>query len=460
VVDKRFRDYNPKQMMALPPSLDEWLPEDHLVYYLSDVVDQFDLSAVLNAYKERRGQPPYHPRMLVKVWLYACCRGVSSSRQLERALHEDVGFRVLAANQCPDHWTLSEFRRRHHQALGDLLVESLKLATAAGLVNASHVSIDGTKIKGSASRRKSMRYDQLQAIEKRLAEEIKAYLERTEANDSAEDAQYGKESGWRLPPELGNKLQRLEAIRQAKELIEEEARRQHRRYQQRRARDAKRVGRKYKPKKQIEEVKPKGKYQMNLTDSDSRFMRSPQGFVQGYNAQLVVDSQSQIILAADATGIADDSVHLPELLEEVVANIGHHPKEFAADAGYWGAHNLDVLKELGIEGYIAPRKLTPTDLYSDEELDAIIRSENDAAKAAMMTKLKTEHGRQSYLRRMSSVEPVIGYIKEVMRFRQVLLRGVSRVRSFWRLQCAAFNLQKVHRKAVLGGHGSAIAATN
>jgi len=457
VPDKRFRDYNPKQLMALPPALDDWLPRDHLVYFISEVVDQFDLSAVMDSYQERRGQPPYHPVMLVKVWLYACCQGISSSRKLEKALVEDVGFRVLATNQSPDHWTLSEFRRRHHKALGDLLVESVRVASRAGMYSLGHVSIDGTKLKASASKGKSLRYDQLSAIEKRLSDEVREFLERTEANDAAEDAKYGQDSGWRLPPELDSRQKRLEAIRRAKEQIEEEARRQHRVYQDRAKKRAKRAGRDYKPQKPLEEVRPKDKAQTNLTDPDSKLMNSTEGFIQGYNAQVVVDSNSQVILAADAAGLADDSPFLPVLLQQVIANTGCVPEELAADTGYWSLSNLSVLSELGIEPYIAP--IRARKLHGEHHQMSTVQSENGIATNRMIEKLRTEHGRERYALRMSSVEPVFGHIKEAMQFRRVRLRGAPKVRSLWRLQCAAFNLLKVYRHALAAGYRSAVGVT-
>jgi len=221
---KKFRDYQPHQLMILPPALDEWLPEDHPVHFISQVVDQFDLSAIYNDYTERRGQPPYEPRMMVKVWVYAYMRGIRSSRRLERALYEDVGFRVLAANQQPDHWTLSNFRRRHHEALAQLFVQSVRLAQDAGLVKLRHVAVDGTRLKANASKHSAMSYGRMKDEERRLAEEIRRYLEEVEANDRSEDAEHGPDSGWRLPPELATAEKRLKAIQAAKARLEQRAR--------------------------------------------------------------------------------------------------------------------------------------------------------------------------------------------------------------------------------------------
>jgi len=201
---KKFRDHDPKQIMALPPSLSDWLPADHPSYFVSEVVEGFDLSAIYGKYTELRGYPPYEPRMMVKVWLYGYMVGVRSSRKLERALHEDVGFRVLAGNQQPAHWTLSEFRRRHHVALGDLFEQTVKAAADAGLVKLKHVSVDGTKVKANASKHRAMSYERMLAEEKRAREEIDRWFREVEANDRAEDKLYGKESGWRLPAHLAN----------------------------------------------------------------------------------------------------------------------------------------------------------------------------------------------------------------------------------------------------------------
>lgn len=441
---KRFREYNPKQVMALPPSLDEWLPEDHPAYFISEAVDQFDLSAIYADYRERRGQPPYDPRMLVKVWFYACCCGISSSRRVERALHEDVGFRVLSGNQQPDHWTLSEFRRRHHIALGDLLKESVRVAADAGLVKLGQVALDGTKLKANASKHSAMSYGRMKTEEERLDREIDAFLERVEETDAAEDRQYDRDSGWRLPAELKDRQKRLEAIRRAKERLEAEAKEKLAAEQAKREEKAEREGRRYKPRKKAEEAVPEDKAQMNFTDPDSRIMvNSDKAFVQAFNGQAAVDADSHIVVAADLSGKADDTTHLLSMVQQVRENTGRYPDALLADAGYWSEANLSGLKQREIEAFIPPEKIKHSQWR--DTLPTTGEAPPDAAlREQMRHKLNTEQGRECYKRRMSSVEPVFGHIKEAMRFRQLLLRGEAKARSLWRLQCAAFNLMKMY----------------
>lgn len=440
---KRFREYNPKQVMALPPSMDEWLPADHPAYFISETVDQFDLSAIYGSYREGRGQPPYDPRMMVKVWFYACCCGISSSRRLERALHEDVGFRVLSGNQQPDHWTLSEFRRRHHRALGDLLKESVRVAAAAGLVKLGHVAIDGTKLKANASKHSAMSYGRMKTEEQRLAREVEAFLEQAAANDAAEDKAYGPESGWRLPPELKDRRKRLEAIRRAKERLEAKAKEKLAADQADNREKARKEGREYKPRKSVEDAKPKDKDQMNFTDPDSGIMvNADKAFVQAYNGQAAVDAETHVILAADLTGQADDRRHLLSMVGQVRENTGRSPGEISADAGYWSKTNLLGLGD-GIEALIPPDKIKHSEwreqpsAAGEPPIEATLRER-------MRHKLRTEHGRERYKLRMTSVEPVFGHIKEAMRFRQLMLRGQAKARSLWRLQCAAFNVMKLY----------------
>ena len=212
---KRFKAYDINQSYLLPPSPREWLPKDHLAYFIDNVVDQLNLSEVFAGYEGTKGQPPYHPEMMVKVWLYGYCTGIRSSRRLERALHEDVGFRMLSGNQQPDHWTLSEFRRRHLAALRGLFLQTIRLAQQAGMVKLGQVAIDGTKLKANASKHKAMSYTRMEKEKKRLREEIRQYFEAVETTDQAEDQRYGMKRGDELPEHLKTEEQRLEVIRQA-----------------------------------------------------------------------------------------------------------------------------------------------------------------------------------------------------------------------------------------------------
>ncbi len=442
--DKRFREYNPKQVMALPPSLDDWLPEDHPAHFISEAVEQFDLSAIYADYRERRGQPPYDPLMMVKVWFYACCRGINSSRRVERALQEDVGFRMLSGNQQPDHWTLSEFRRRHHVALGDLLKETVRVAAVAGLVRLEHVAVDGTKLKAHASKHSAMSYGRMKAEGERLAREVDAFLDTVEANDAAEDKLYGRDSGWRLPPELKDRQKRLEAIRRAKARLEAEAKEKMAAEQAERKEKAESEGREFKPRKKPEEAEPEAKDQLNFTDAESRIMKDPDNaFIQGYNAQAAVDAETHVIVAATLTSQAADTPHLAAMMDQVQENTGMVPFEVSADTGYWSEENLSALEQKGIEAFIPPDKVKHSQ-WREQALPDEAAPDGTTAKERMRHKLRTEHGRARYKLRMCSVEPIFGHIKEAMRFRQLLLRGEAKAQSMWRMQCAAFNLMKMY----------------
>ena len=245
---KKFKDYQPNQILLFSPSPNDWLPEDHPVHFINDMVDQLDLSTIYNDYSELRGQPPYHPLMMVKIWIYATSKGILSSRKIEKALYEDVAFRFLSGNQQPDHWVISEFRRRHRRALGELFVQTVQLAQKAGLVKLNQVAVDGTKIKANASKHSAMSCARMKKEENRLRKEIEQLLRQAEEIDRAEDQKYGKCRGDELPEELATRKKRLEAIRKAKAELEAEAKRKLEEEQVRREAKAKEQGKTYQPR--------------------------------------------------------------------------------------------------------------------------------------------------------------------------------------------------------------------
>jgi len=439
------KDYNQHAQYLFPPSLHDWLPEGHLAYFISEIVEEMDLSEIYKEYKEERGQPPYSPLMMVKVWLYAFSQGIRSSRRVEKALHEDIGFRVISGNQTPDHWTLNQFRSRHHKALGNLFLESVKLAGKCGLVKMGHVSIDGTKIKGNASRHSAMSYGRMLEEEKRLKEEIGKYLQESEKIDKEEDKKYGKNSGNELPKDIQIKSKRLKAISEAKKALEEEARKKAKREQEKRKEEAEKEGREYKARKNAEEAKPEDKAQRNFTDSESRIMKnSEKAFIQGYNAQAAVDAETQIILEAFVVNTADDKHSLPPLVEGSIENTGKIPSEVSADTGLYSEENLNILENKGIEAFIPPEKIKHSEWRNMELIEDEI-PENITRKERMRRKLRTKDGKERYKLRMTSVEPVFGQIKEGRGLRQFLLRGLEKVNSLWRIDCAVHNLLKIFR---------------
>src|SRR5438034_6354606 len=372
---KIFRPYNPEQLFLLPPALRDWLPEGHLALFLSDVVDELDLSPIFSTYEEGdgRGQPPFHPAMMVKLLLYAYCMGKPSSRKIERVTYEEIPYRVLAANQHPDHDSLAEFRKRHLKALASLFQQVLKLCQAAGLVKLGHVALDGSKIKANASKHKAMSYERMSEAEQKLEQEVAQLLAHAQAVDASEDRQYGPgRRGDELPAELAQRETRLKKIRQAKRALEQEAQaRAEQQAEAARARIAERqrqeqqTGQKAKgPSPQVpdpEQACPEPKAQRNFTDPDSRIMKdgATKSFAQAYNAQAVVtEGPAQIIVAWGVTQAAADAEQFVPMVEQVTANTGQPPAAVLADAGYFSERNLTAPSLAGMALYVPPDRQT------------------------------------------------------------------------------------------------------
>ena len=321
---KSYRPYYPDEELLLPPSLRDWLPEKHLAYFVSDVVDNLDLSAMDAVYgNEKRGQPPYDPWMMTKVLVYAYCVGVFSSRRIERRLVEDIAFRVLAAGNQPNFRTISDFRKIHLKTLEGLFEQVLQIALEAGAMKVGRVALDGTKIKANASKHKAMSYDRMGEKQKQLRAEVKQLLEQAEAADAEEDARYGKDrSGDELPAELERRETRLKKIREAKRALEERARQ-------------KAAAEGGDPK----QAKPKEKDQYNFTDPESRIMKGADGFVQGYNAQAAVEPDLQLIVGQTVTQATNDKQQLMPMVEVIERQSGQRPEEILADSGYCSEKN-------------------------------------------------------------------------------------------------------------------------
>lgn len=442
---KVFRDYNPAQPLLLPVDMNEWLPKRHLAHFVNDVVSALSLKAILDSYQELRGYPPYDPRMMVRVWVYAMMNGIHSSRKIEAALHNDVGFRFLSGNQQPDHWTISEFRRRHHKALGGLFEQTVVLADTARLIKLQQVAIDGTKIKANASKHRAMSYGRMKTEEKRIKAEIAEFLHKAEETDAREDEELVDDLGWETPEELRTAEQKLAVIQAYKAAMEKQAKEGLEGDQQKRREKAEHEGKTYEPRKDPESAVPRDKDQKNFTDPDSRIMlSSDKAFIQGYNAQATVDTENHIIVAADLSNQANDSVHLQEQVQQVERNLGRRPKEVSADAGYYTAANEEFLEEQQIEAFIPPKKIKHSEWRGQQSLKGRI-PKNATKRYRMMRKLRTKRGRARYKLRQGTVEPVFGFIKEGLRLRQFLLRGVEKAGSMWKFACAAHNLWKIFR---------------
>ena len=347
-MNKKYRPYAPEQILLLPPSLQDWLPEGHIAFFINDVVDSLDLSFITQEYERSyKGYPPYNPRMMAKILIYGYVSGVFSSRKIAKELVEDVAFRLLAAQNTPDFRTISEFRRRHLKAFKNLFIQVLQVCDKAGLVKLGHFSLDGTKVKANASKHKAMSYGRMKLTEAELKKEIQELLETAEKVDAREDRKFGAKRGDEIPEELQFRESRLKKIQEAMAALEAEAREQAALAEGQEAIVPE-------PAPVPEPVLVPDKAQRNFTDPDSKIMlSSDKSFVQAYNAQAVVDSANQIIVATEVSNQAADNPHLPGIVESAIKNLGYRPWELSADAGYFSAGNLAYLQEREIDAYIA-----------------------------------------------------------------------------------------------------------
>jgi transposase len=427
---KTYRPYVPEQDLLLPPSLRDWLPEDHLVYFVSDLIDQLDLSAITTVYEdEERGYPPYHPVMLTKVLVYAYCVGVFSSRKIQRRLTEDVAFRLLAAGNAPDFRTIADFRKTHLPALKGFFEQVLRLARELGAPRVGRVALDGSKVKANASKHKAMSYGRMCEKAKQLRDEVTQLLAQAEATDAAEDAAYGPDQlGDELPAELQRRESRLKRIREAKRALEERARE-----------EAAAAG------QPVDSVTPDPKAQYNFTDPESRIMHSPDGFVQAYNVQIAVDDL-QLIVGQAVTQDTNDKQQLLPMITTIDEQSGATPTQLLADAGYCSEENLAAIDETTIDAYIATRKQRHSERPERCPRGPLPKTATRVDR--MARKLHTQAGAAVYAARKAIVEPVIGQIKQARGFRQFLLRGVQNVQAEWSLVCTTHNILKLYRLCV------------
>jgi len=465
---KSFRSDDVDQLLLLPPSLHDWLPEKHLARFLVDVVDALDLGAIYGSYEEKdgRGQSAYSPEMMVRVLLYGYCTGIYSSRKIQARTYEDVAFRFLSADEHPDHSTLAEFRKRHLEALAGLFVQSLQLCQKAGLVKLGHVAIDGTKLQGNASKHKAMSYVRMSESEKKLQAQVEELLQRAAAVDAAEDEQYGRgQSGDEIPDELARRESRIKKIQAAKAELEAEARQDaedkrasaeakiaERREQE--ARTGKKAGGHDPQAPDPAKAEPDPKAQRSFTDPESRIMPSGSqkgAFLQGYNAQAAVDSQAQVIVAVDVIQQTTDNHQLVSILEQVENNAGARPQAVSADSGFWNPEQVAKIQAQGIDLHVATsrQKHETSPSGSDEATDSAEASSNSeqepSLRERMRRKLTSGAGRDLYRMRKAIVEPVFGQIKEWRGFRRFSLRGLRKVRAEWALVCMTHNLLKLFR---------------
>jgi len=446
-----FRRCDRDQMLLLPPDMRDWLSDDHLVWFILDVVSQLDLTSFYETYNTKgEGRAAYHPGMMTALYFYSYCTGIRSSRKIEQLCQESVPFRVISNDQQPDHSTISRFRKRFENELAGLFIQVLTFCYEAGLCNIKTVSVDGTKIKANASMSANR-------TESGLEKEIKKYFQDSDEVDAQEDELYGPDKrGDELPPELATREGRLEKLREFKERLAKEKQQkvdeqqskidERKEYEQSTGR--KKRGRKPKDTRKVEEKASKN-LKLNLTDADSKIMKTSKGYVQGFNSQAVV-SEDQIIIVSEITRECNDKNQLIPMLEGAKKNLQTLDADleigtFLGDAGYFSSKNLesltsddpDVLVAVSKEwktrkaqrdGKVIPLPLTPT--------------------TTMEYKLLTSEGRKLYKKRGATVEPVFGQIKEVMGFDSFMRRGLKACACEWKIICIAHNLLKLWRYGI------------
>ena len=385
---------------------------------------------------------------MVTLLLYTYCQGVFSSRRIQQRCERDVAYRVIVGEDIPDFRTISDFRRMHLAALSGLFVQVLRLCREAGLVKLGHVSLDGTKVKANASRHKAMSYGRMKEQEQRLRREIEELLEQAEATDAAEDGRFGRaRRGDELPEELARRQSRLKKIQEAKAALETKAQaeaqaEQARRDQESRRREAR--GEKPRRHRKPPSTKPKDEAQYNFTDPTSGIMKANnKGWDQCGNAQAVVDSERQIIVAADVTDEANDKRQVKPMLSQARENLGgdHAIRSASMDSGYFSEENVNWVEAEKMDGYIATGRMKHSDRVPSAPRGR--PPANLTVKEKMARKLRTKKGKQRYSRRKAIVEPVFGQIKWARGFEQFLLRGLEKMRGEWSLVCLTHNLLKL-----------------
>ena len=461
-MSKRFRVCSLDQQFLMPPSLQDWLPENHLARFIADVVNELDLSSIYAEYerKDGRGLSAYHPLLITRLLLYGYCIGTTSSRKIEQATHDNVAFRYLSADQHPDHDTLAAFRQQHLEALAGLFVQALRLCQKAGLVKLGNVAIDGTKIKANASTRRSVGYEKISEREQHWRSEVERLLNQAQQTDQDEDQRFGVgQPADPLPDDLASAQKRLQRLQQARTELEQEAKEQLQaavndlplrkagrpnKAEQASKTTKSRQQRDKETKRRIRAAKnaaaPSRQY--NFVDADSRVMKDngSKAFVQGYNVQIAVDAHAQIIVAAEITQQTTDRQQLVPLVKSVRSSAQATPETITADAGYWDTTSLLDPSLQGIQVLVTPDSnprppgapLPPTAPRNEQAI-------------RMREALASQEGKARYALRKSTVEPVFGQIKEARGIRRFRLRSLPKVTSEWKLICATHNLLKLFR---------------
>lgn len=449
----RFRPINRDTPHLFPPSVQDYLPDDHLARFVVDIVDQLDLSPLTWSYGGRGGSAAWHPAMLVSLLFYGYATGTFSSRKLEAATHDSVAVRFICANQHPDHDSISAFRKRFLSELEALFVQILVIAHEMGTLKLGTVSLDGTKIKANASKHKALSWRYAHALEAQLQAEVETLMRLAEAADNASPPQTLD-----IPDEIQRRQDRLAAIAAAKDTIQARADERDAQAQadyqaklERRARKAERTGRKPGGKAPSPPtLGPRDKDQVNLTDDQSRIMPSAGGgFEQSYNAQASVETDSGLIVSGHVTQQSNDQQALKPTLAQLSGQakaIGA-PIALLADAGYYCGGNVEALAHHEIVPYISDARERHNRSLGQRLAEPHARTNFEGPVDEMRHRMRTKAGQAIYAQRKCTIEPTFGIIKHVLGFRQFLLRGLNAVKGEWNLVCIAFNLKKLHTLA-------------
>lgn len=444
----RFVPVDRDTAYLLPPSVDEWLPSDHLARFVVEVIDRLDLGELTSQYAGR-GSAAYHPAVLLGLLIYGYANGVHSSRKIERATYDSVAFRYVAANTHPDHDTLATFRRRFLKEVEALFVQVLVLAREMKLLKLGHIALDGTKIKANASKHTALSWAHANKIEAQLRQEVQTLLVLAEKTDRA-----GVPDGMDVPAEIARREDRLDAIAQAKAKIEQRATERYlaekqefeaKQAQRKAKRDAGKKPRGKDP--EPPEEGPKDSDQVNLTDDESRIMPvSGGGFEQSYNAQAAVDTQTMLVVVAHVTQASNDKRQIVPTLDKVGAlpEVLGDVKTLLADTGYFSAANVRACEVHGLEPMLSmKREAHHMPVFERFAADGPA-PETDDPVARMAHRLSTKAGRALYGLRKQTVEPVFGIIKRVMGWRQMSMRGLEKARGEWSLVTMAWNIKRLH----------------
>jgi len=445
---KQYINSNRKQAYLLPPSIDEWLPKEHLARFIVEISEQLDLSDIHKEYKGTGGSMPYDPKVLLSLLFYGYAIGTFSSRKIERATYDSVAFRYIAANTHPDHDTIATFRKHFLPQLESLFVQILLIAQSAGLLKIGKVSLDGTKIKANASKHKALSYAHATKLQEQLEAEVKTLMQKAKEADGDEE-----NDGMSIPDEIARREDRIKIIKEAKVKIEQRAKEryereeaEHQEKMNRRKAKEKASGKKPRGKTPEPPTKgPKAKDQVNLTDEESRIMKtSGGGFDQAYNAQASVEHDSRLIVHQHITQNTNDKQEIKETLQWFVQYPGLKPPSILADAGYFSEGNIQQCEEKNIIPYISFGKEQHNQPLEERFKEADPLPPNPTSVEKMKHRLQTQEGKEIYAQRKSTVEPVFGIIKHIMGFRQFMLRGLEKAKGEWNLICIAYNLKRLH----------------